>query len=421
MRPASTLSTSDPTIRRRAAGRDAGEFEIEAALDPARGLADAAIAAAVTEPTLFDDDEDRRGRGAAVETTFAEDFVEEEDSGRRARRRAADARPPMTIACWNNPCTLRRSRCSAAAEPEPDPPVSRRAGTARGPAVLPFAVTASCSCLLVGFAAGYFVGQPRSPAPCRGRRRVRAPPAAATPQPAAAPAGAATPETAGAVQRAEGHGAAARRAPAPARRPRPRRRRPPPPAPPPTTARGRPRRRPARIAGHLVVRSTPSRAAVTRQRAVARPHAADARRAAVRELRRARRAGRLRRRARGSHADARRTRRARSTRASRRSQRQASLGRRSRPAPRPAAPTPDAARRADHGFAVRRLASARRDRRCVDGKHRRPDAAHPAGSARSAHTSCGSKWPARNPGRRSPRVTAGQDRTRAPARSRIRR
>jgi hypothetical protein len=204
-----------------------GEFELDAVLDPA--------------PAPVDDEETHEPGIAPVATgRFADDFVEEQEEEEElpAEEAVYAAEVPMF----------------AGAEPEPDVPERS------GPTILPYAVTLVLG-LLGGFAAGYFIGS-------RDRLTPSAAPTVAATQPAPAAAGAATPDkpgqyseqkvTAPAPPRAEAGApsAAAPSAAAPITLPAPARA--PAPAPAPVEA-----SRPERIAGHLVVRSTPARAAVT--------------------------------------------------------------------------------------------------------------------------------------------------------------
>ena len=218
----SSISTAEPTP---------GEFELDA--DARAGAGADAV---------------RRGGDARAASShpsrtghFAEDFVEE-----RGRRRGAP-RGRTRVRCGDVPCL-----------PAPSP---NRTSTERsGPTILPYAVTLVLG-LLGGFAAGYFVGS-------RDRLAPSPSPSVAAAQPAPAVGGSGDARQTRAVQRAEGdrsactgrragravRGRAVRcRADYAAR----------------ACAGSRTRRapveapRPERIAGHLVVRSTPSRAAVT--------------------------------------------------------------------------------------------------------------------------------------------------------------
>jgi hypothetical protein len=220
-------SVTKPEAQERVPAPTPGEFAIEDELDAVHE----ALEEFALEPELF-----------------ADDFVEEEprlavaSDNRVAEESVYAAEEPMF----------------AAAEPEPEHhDVAERSG----PAILPIAVTLVLG-LLGGFAAGYFVGSRDRLAPA-----VEAAPAASA-QPA--PAGPATPEKPGqysehkvtppAVSAVDGAPVAA---PASA----------PPPAPAPAAAAPAespapipnvaPRPERAASAGHLVVKSTPSRAAVT--------------------------------------------------------------------------------------------------------------------------------------------------------------
>jgi eukaryotic-like serine/threonine-protein kinase len=234
-----------------------GEFEIEAALDPIHeALADVAVTGDVTEPTLFDDDEDIDADVAPVVEThrFAEDFVEEG---------AAVAAPDDDLVLEQSVFAAEEPMFTAA-DREPDPPDLQEATDRSGSVVLPYAVLAIL-CLLAGFAAGYFVGsRPRqTPAPVGGLAEGRggsAPAAAAQPAPSAtgpatpekpgqSPAGPATPDRPGQYSEQKVT------APPPAANPAA--------AAPPIAEPAAAAPPPARIAGHLVVRSSPSRAMVT--------------------------------------------------------------------------------------------------------------------------------------------------------------
>jgi Protein kinase domain/PEGA domain len=221
------------------------EFALDEVLDPA--------------PTLFDEDEEEEveQEGEDVETEvlpvvatghFLDDFVEE---GTVAEE-ATIAEEEDDVAA-EEPVYAAEAPMFAAAEPDPvDPDVTERSG----PTILPYAVTLVLG-LLPGFAAGYFVGSRDRLTP------TAAPPSVSVAPPAPAATGPATSEKPGqyseqkvtapppiAAADAGAPSAVAPSAPARVRVPAP--------APAPVDA-----PRPERIAGHLVVRSTPSRAAVT--------------------------------------------------------------------------------------------------------------------------------------------------------------
>jgi Protein kinase domain/PEGA domain len=262
------------------------EIAIEEPLDARHEApADIAIAAAAPPRTLFDEDEDEEEDGLdmkpVVETErFTEDFVEEEDFLPEFDQEAA-AEAEAVAAAPADDFVLDQSEYAAekpmlgAADPEPDPPEYHDAPERSGAFLLPFAVTAVLS-LLVGFAAGHFVGArsrqmpgvAAQPAVVGAARPAPAPTVAATPEkPGQSSAGAATPDRPGQYSEQKVTApppALVTPAPAPA-----------PPAPRPSSGQaprptsgqtprpdsGQPP--PARIAGHLVVRSSPSRASVT--------------------------------------------------------------------------------------------------------------------------------------------------------------
>jgi hypothetical protein len=252
-----------------------GEIEVEEALDPVQEtLADAAIADAAA-PTLFDEDEDEDELDVEpdVETErFVEDFVEdddflpevEEENAAAEKKAAADDALVLDHSVY-----AAEQPMFAAADPEPDPPAYQEPPERSRSAILPFAVVMVPG-LLGAFALGYFV-----------RGNYRQGPAETTPpvaaaQPAsgqAAPTGVATPEKPGQYSEqkvtAPPAPSAVEGAPPPVE---------PAPVPPslqpgsglaPRPGSGQATRpdsgqpAPARIAGHLVVRSSPSRAWVT--------------------------------------------------------------------------------------------------------------------------------------------------------------
>jgi protein kinase-like protein/PEGA domain-containing protein len=226
-----------------------GEFEIEAALDPVhKALEDVAI-----EPTLFDDESTPEPEAVADEVRanhagperFADDFVEDVQEEEPAVA-SGDHLAQESVYAAEEPMF-------AASEPEPDPhDVQERSG----PAILPIALGVVLG-LLGGFAAGYFVGSRDRLAPAAEPAPVTAAP------PAAAPTGPATKEKPGQYSEekvtapvptvAQAAAGAAAAAPAPAPVPAPV------PAPPTAPA----ARETLAKTGHLVVTSTPSRAAVT--------------------------------------------------------------------------------------------------------------------------------------------------------------
>ena len=264
-----------------------GEFAIEDELDPVRkALKDLDD---LDEPTLFDREHEIADPGVALDTgsisdaearPFAAEFQEEEEEEEEEAERTEE---PRIVArgdrAVEEPVYAAEEPMFAAPEPAPD---HHDVQEPSGFAFLPVAVTAVL-CLLIGFAAGYFLGSRD--------RLVPASEAAQTTAPQAAPAatGAATPEkpgqyseakvtppvptvteaAAGAAALRPGSGQAAAPAPAPA-----------PATPPPAAAapavpsrvegpvpseRQRVEGRPERAAktGQLVVKSTPSRAGVT--------------------------------------------------------------------------------------------------------------------------------------------------------------
>jgi hypothetical protein len=203
-------------------------------------------------PTLFADEEletdDVVGEPTAGEQErahFAADFVDlgEELPAFAHEAEAEDRNHPLDESVYAS-----RKPMFSATEPESD---YRDPPERSSPAILPMAVT-GVLCLLAGFGGGYFVGSRDRLVPAAESGSAR------TGSPAApAPAGAATPEKPGQYSEQKVSPPSPVSEPAPARStaPPPVTRETPPAAPP------RPER-PAN-AGHLVVRSTPSRAAVT--------------------------------------------------------------------------------------------------------------------------------------------------------------
>jgi hypothetical protein len=229
-----------PVVQGFSPGPAPGAFEIEESLDPVpAALVDVAI-----EPTLFDDDVapeevvDEIRENHVEPARFAEDFVEDDAPADAEGAAIDDHVAHESVYAAEEPMF-------AAAGPEPEyHDVDERAR----PAILPYAVT-GVLCLLVGFAAGYFEGSRDRLVPA-----VESAPVAAAPPPVA-PAGPATKEKPGqyseqkvtappptVAQAAAGAAAAA-----------------PVPAPPPAPA----ARETLAKTGHLVVKSTPSRAGVT--------------------------------------------------------------------------------------------------------------------------------------------------------------
>ena len=186
----------------------------------------------------------------AVETErFAEEFVEAEeedflpdlDEDTASANAAVEA--PADDLVLDQAVYAAEDPLFAAADPESDPPAYHEPPERTRSAILPFAVLMVPG-LLGAFALGHFIGS-------RDRRPVSAEPAsttAAQPAPATAPIGPATPEKPG--QYSEQKVTAPPPNPVAGTTPRVESS----PAPPAV---------PARIAGHLVVRSSPSRAAVT--------------------------------------------------------------------------------------------------------------------------------------------------------------
>jgi hypothetical protein len=295
---AAELTTEEP-------GDDAtpGEFEVEEALDSVHeALADAAIADAA-EPTLFDEDEDAGdehdddtldvGAGVATER-FAEDFVEEEDflpeveEEQAAAEKAAAAAPDDLVLDPSVYDAEKPMFAGADPDPEPDPPAYLEPPERSRSAILPFAVVLVPG-LLGAFALGYFVrGNRQAPAATPPPAAAAAAPSAPAPKgvataekPGQIPAGPATPDRPGqyseqkvtapapvplAVEPAPvapalqpGSGQAPR--PGSGQAPAPNSGQATPAQPVTRPDSGQPA--PARIAGHLVVRSSPSRAAVT--------------------------------------------------------------------------------------------------------------------------------------------------------------
>jgi hypothetical protein len=287
------LTTEDPGPGRAEALRyneeeTPGEFEVEEALDPVHeALVDVAIADAAA-PTLFDedkdeDDEDERDDdtldlGPTVTTErFAEAFVEEEDFLPEVEEEAAAEEKAAAdhALVLDHSVYAAEKPMFAAVDPEPDPPAYVEQPERSRSAILPFAVVLVPG-LLGAFALGYFV---------RGNRQTppAPPPAAATAQSAPSPTGVATPEKPGqyptgpatpdrAGQYSEQKVTVPPPVP-PAVEPAPVSPAPQPgsgQAPRPGSGQVAPATRPdsgqpapARIAGHLVVRSSPSRASVT--------------------------------------------------------------------------------------------------------------------------------------------------------------
>jgi hypothetical protein len=261
----------DPVAKGFGAAPVAEEFEIEDALD--LGPAHTALDDVAGEPTLFDADEDEdedededkdkieprpvpepETADFALDTSddmrpFAQEFVEEEEKEVLTAAPIEDRSVPEPVYAAEEPMF-------SASEPEPDhyePPEP-----ARSP-FLPVALGVVLG-MLLAFPAGYFLGSRD--------RLVPATESAAAAPPASAPASPATPEKPGQYSEQKvttPPPAVTEPSPAPAVAPAPA------PARPPVTA---PVTRPAppesatparadRLAGHLVVKSTPSRAHVT--------------------------------------------------------------------------------------------------------------------------------------------------------------
>jgi hypothetical protein len=277
-----------------------GDFAAEDAVDPADvALADTALDARPAEeldtvddfiaeqdlagahaispaPTLFDEDPEPDGLvGAAAAAgtepeRFAEDFVaaeaaeaeaeaevEAEEEGEEEQRPVLAAR--ADLADRNRPVVepdyVARKPMFSAMEPESH---SDDVPERSGPAFLPFTLGLVLG-LLGGFGGGFFVrGRDRPAVPA-----VESGPAAAGPQSAPAPAGPATPEKPGQYSEQKVSPPATAPAPVTETAPAPAPARPPvarvtPPASSPAPRTDRPV-----ATGQLVVRSTPSRAAVT--------------------------------------------------------------------------------------------------------------------------------------------------------------
>jgi serine/threonine-protein kinase len=228
--------------------------ETEGPMDPGLSafVAERDLVDADAAPTLFDEDDP--GTVALVSEAaaddgeperFTEDFVEvEEERPVFAQKPHVEDRNHPVVA--SEPAA-RRTMFSVV-EPEPqseDDPPERS-----GPAFLPFAMGLVLG-LLGGFGGGYFIGS-------RDRLVPAAPsgPTATGPRTSPAPAGPATPEKPGQYSEQKvSPPPATGPAPAPATSPVPR-------ATPPSSSPAPRPDRPA-ITGHLVVRSTPSRASVT--------------------------------------------------------------------------------------------------------------------------------------------------------------
>jgi PEGA domain-containing protein/protein kinase-like protein len=225
---------------------EVADFIAERDLDPARAVG----AGPGAEATLFDDDEPEIEAAAGLAIAhdskherFADDFAEEDTPAFVRATAGEDRHDPVE----ESHDVVERPMFSARHEPD------YRDGPDRsGPVILPIAVTAVL-CLLAGFGGGYFVGSRDRLVPAAERGS-----GATGPQTAPAPAGPATPEKPGQYSEQKVSPPAPVTEPAPA-----------PSTAPPAATRGTPPAsspagapRPART-GHLVVRSTPSRAAVT--------------------------------------------------------------------------------------------------------------------------------------------------------------
>jgi hypothetical protein len=223
-----------------------GEFEVEAQLDPVHeALADAEDADASDEATLFSDLDEVTAAPVTSEDTFAEpapsrfadDFVDEQEAEADLRSPLEDEpplAPPMAV-------PVERAMFQAG---EPD--VDLDGADRPRPAILPVALVA-LPALLVGFAAGYFMGN---------RERVATPQEIVQSAPAASTASPATADTPGNYSEQPVTPPASAAAPAETAA-----------APPAATAAApepaAPRPEPVAQTGRIVVRSTPSRAGVT--------------------------------------------------------------------------------------------------------------------------------------------------------------
>lgn len=272
-----------------------GEVEIEDVLDPVHAALDEVELNDVAEPMLFDEVEDKlqierepevaiEGPAFALDTraeserdgrTFAEEFVDEEE-----QEQAVLTAAPIEDGAVPEPVYAAETPMFSAAEPEPEHYEAPE--PSRSPA-LPVALGVMLG-MLLAFPAGYFVGSrdrlvpatesaaaaatPAAPAPGEAatpetpgqysEQKVTPPsagtPSAATPPPAVTeppPPAAAAPTAAAPSAATPSRATPSAAAPAPA------------PAPPPVARESAAPARADRLAGHLVVKSTPSRAHVT--------------------------------------------------------------------------------------------------------------------------------------------------------------
>jgi hypothetical protein len=219
-----------------------GEFDLHEVLDPVQEAPDD-----VAEPALFDEEHE------AAESAHAADASDESDSEARPfaeefQEEDKDVRDDRPV---EEPVYAAEEPMFAAAEPEPE---HHDVEEPSGSAFLPIALGVVVG-MLLAFPAGYFVGSRDRLVPASESAQTTA----AQPAPAPAPIGAATPEKPGQYSEAKVTPpvpAAGEAAPAPA----------PAPVAPPPSAPAPPA--PSRVeglakTGHLVVKSTPSRAGVT--------------------------------------------------------------------------------------------------------------------------------------------------------------
>jgi Protein kinase domain/PEGA domain len=253
-------STDEPIAREFAAERDLDRGAVP--LDEAGALDDIVAGHEAhggghepdrgAAPRLFADEEleadDILGEPAAGKeerARFAADFadVDEEIPAFAHQAEAEDRNHPIEESVYAS-----RKPMFSATEPESD---YREPPERSSPAILPMAVT-GVLCLLAGFGGGYFVGSRDRlvPAAESGSAKTGSPPAPA-------PAAAATPE------KPRQYSEQKVSPPAPVSEPAPARSTAPPPVTRETPPAALPRPERPASAGHLVVRSTPSRAAVT--------------------------------------------------------------------------------------------------------------------------------------------------------------